>query len=57
MLPMSPGRNNAFTLFEMLVVIAIISILLIAVLPAFNSINAGRGIAGAVSEGRLCQYQ
>jgi hypothetical protein len=34
----------------MLVVIAIISILLVAVLPGFNSINAGRGIARAVSE-------
>lgn len=52
---MPPPKSNrrprlAFTLVEMLVVIGIISILLVAVVPAFNSINSSRGFASAVEQ-------
>lgn len=40
----------AFTLVEMLVVIGIISILLVGVVPAFNSINGARGVTRAVND-------
>jgi prepilin-type N-terminal cleavage/methylation domain-containing protein len=41
---------RGFTLIEILVVVCIISILLAAVVPAFNSINSGRSVDRAVSE-------
>ena len=44
------GRSSAFTLVEMLVVIVIISILLVGVIPAFNSINGSRGVTRAVND-------
>ncbi|MEO6970937.1 MAG: prepilin-type N-terminal cleavage/methylation domain-containing protein [Chthoniobacterales bacterium] len=45
-----PRPPRAFTLVEMLVVIGVISILLVAVVPAFNSINSGRSVASAVDQ-------
>jgi prepilin-type N-terminal cleavage/methylation domain-containing protein len=46
----NPRPRHAFTLVEMLVVIGVISILLIAVVPAFNSINAARGVTRAMNQ-------
>ena len=43
------GRQGAFTLVEMLVVIVIISILLVAVIPAVNSLSKSSGGKAAVS--------
>lgn len=42
-------RRSAFTLLEMLVVIGIISLLLIAVIPAVNSLSKSNGSKAAVS--------
>lgn len=49
-LPRLRGRSSGFTLIEMLVVIVIISILLVGVVPAFNSINGARGVTRAIND-------
>lgn len=46
---LNPRRDPAFTLIEMLVVIGIISILLVAVIPAVNSLSKANGGKSAVS--------
>ena len=46
---MPRGRCRAFTLVELLVVIVIISILLVAVIPAVNSLSKSSGGKAAVS--------
>jgi len=49
-IPTNPPFRRAFTLIEILVVVCIISILLAAVVPAFNTINAARSVDRAVSD-------
>ena len=48
-LPKLRGRSSAFTLVEMLVVIGVIAILLVAVIPAVNSLSKSSGRKAAVS--------
>lgn len=44
----NPRPRRAFTLVELLVVVGVISLLLVAAIPAFNSINRGRSVTRAV---------
>ena len=46
---LDPARRRAFTLAEMLVVMAVIVILLTALLPAIKGLSQGLGRRGAVS--------
>ncbi|HEY5035833.1 MAG TPA: prepilin-type N-terminal cleavage/methylation domain-containing protein [Chthoniobacterales bacterium] len=48
-LPRPRERFSAFTLVEMLVVIGIISLLLVAVIPAVNSLSKSNGSKAAIS--------
>ncbi len=43
------GRSHAFTLIELLVVIGIIAIMLVAIVPAVNSLSKSSGRKGAIS--------
>ena len=47
-LPKVRGRSRAFTLLELLVVVAIIGILMVLVIPAFTSVKSGNDVASAV---------